>query len=192
MFKKILTERFFNENLDKGVNPQYLFYMQIENPELINISESIVRGLLKHTEVEAKRIQQENNIDELLRMLQGDCNVVNYEILHKKVLVFEDEIIPKIIKILINTDNDAFIEHASSIFTKCKRNYTNELIDILDDIKNLYAVSLICITLGFIGDEKIIPILYKKYLDLKDIAKNETYEQGALLGLKKLKERFLE
>jgi len=190
MYEKILTEKFFDDNLDDRINAQALFYEQLNIPEITKIAEEIVRKMTNRGMEEAKTIERENNPDVLLKMLRGKCDVINYELLHQRVLEFEDELVPKMIKMLINSGNDIFIEHTARIITKCQRNYTDELVEILDKIRSPYAVSLICITLGFMGDERVIPIIYNKFLELKTIYRHESYAQGPLLGLLKLKERF--
>lgn len=58
------------------------------------------------------------------------------------------------------------------------------------NIRSSYALSLISITLGFIGDEECIPILYEQFEEFKKSYKDENYEQGPLIGLLKLKDRF--
>ncbi|HYE83554.1 MAG TPA: hypothetical protein VEG39_15480 [Clostridia bacterium] len=60
----------------------------------------------------------------------------------------------------------------------------------MDEIRNPYALSLVCIVIGFIGDETTIPIMHKKYLELKGIYPDENYEQGPLLALAELRARF--
>lgn len=192
MYKKILTEKFFDDNLDNGINAQKLFYAQLDVPQISKIAENIVKEMTNRGREEAKMIERENNPDVLLKMLRGRCDSLNYELLHQRVLEYEDELIPKMIKMLINSGNNVFIEHTARIISKCQRNYMNELVEILDKIRSPYAVSLICIVLGFIGDEQVIPIIYNKYLELKTLYKNETYDQGPLWGLYKLKERFYE
>ena len=44
--------------------------------------------------------------------------------------------------------------------------------------------------LGFIANEDTIPILYNKYFELKRAYVDKNYEQGPLLALYKLSERF--
>ncbi|MDI3534757.1 MAG: hypothetical protein PWQ82_1122 [Thermosediminibacterales bacterium] len=192
MYRKMLTEKFFDDNLYEGINAQSLIYAELDIPNIKEIAENIVRSMTDRGREEAEMIERENNPDVLLKMLRGKCDVLNYELLHKRVLEFEDELAPRIIKMLINSGNNVFIEHAARIISKCRRNYTDELVEILDKIRSPYAVSLICITLGFIGDERVIPLIYNKFLELKTLYPHETYAQGPLLGLYKLKERFYE
>ncbi|WP_144674764.1 hypothetical protein [Desulfitobacterium sp. LBE] len=61
---------------------------------------------------------------------------------------------------------------------------------MFDEIRSPYASSLVCIALGFIADEDAIPVLMKKYNEFKSLYPQENYEQGPLLGLIKLNERF--
>lgn len=123
-------------------------------------------------------------------MLRGKCDPINYNILRDKVLEHEDELVPKIVEMLIRSGNEVFIEHAAKIIPKCKTNYSNSLLQILDQIRNPYATSIACIVLGFIGDEEVIPIIHHKYIELKRLYPRENYEQGPLLALSELNVRF--
>lgn len=98
---------------------------------------------------------------------------------------------PIIIEKLKMSGNDVFIEHAIKLIKKTKKNYCEELVTIIDDIRSPYAVSLACIIIGFEGNESHIPLLLRKHSVLKSYYPGENYEQGALLGLIELRERFL-
>jgi hypothetical protein len=121
MYEKILTEKFFDDNLDDGINAQELFYTQLNIPEMAKIAGNIVRSMTNRGKEEAKMIERENNPDVLLKMLRGKCDVINYEILHQRVLEFEDELVPKMIKMLINSGNDIFIEHTALPMRCCMK-----------------------------------------------------------------------
>ena len=76
------------------------------------------------------------------------------------------------------------------MLARTKKNYSDEILKMLDDIRSPYALSLVCITLGFIAEEKSIPLLMKKFEDFKKHYPNENYEEGPLYGLIKMNERF--
>jgi hypothetical protein len=122
--------------------------------------------------------------------LRSKCDPLNYGILRDKVIEYEEPLVPRIIDMLVRSGNDVFIEHAARIIPKCKVNYSNELLDILSEIRNPYALSLVCIVIGFIGDEEAIPFMIHKYNELKNTYPHETYEQGPLLALTELDARF--
>ncbi|MBO8138700.1 MAG: hypothetical protein H0Z40_11330 [Desulfotomaculum sp.] len=45
MYKKLLTEKFFNDNLDEGISAQSLFYAELDIPNIREIAENIVRSM---------------------------------------------------------------------------------------------------------------------------------------------------
>lgn len=110
--------------------------------------------------------------------------------LGSKILEQEETLIPMIIEKLKMSGNDVFIEHTMKLIKKAKKNYCEELVAIIDDIRSPYALSLACIVIGFIGNGSHIPLLLRKHSELKSLYPWGNYEQGALLGLIELKERF--
>lgn len=190
MYKKILSKKFFDNNFINEFNAQRLVYSEILNPEVVKLAANISNGIINRASEETKAIQEENNIEVLLKLLRGKCDPLNYELLEEKVLEKEEEMLPKIIDMVVKSRNDVFIEHVAKILPKCKKNYSENLLNILNNIRNPYALSLICISLGFIGDEEVIPIILNKYLELKKLYVDETYNQGPLLALYELKERL--
>ncbi|WIF95216.1 hypothetical protein [Caminicella sporogenes] len=63
MYKK-LTEKFFDDNLDNGINAQKLFYIQLDIPQISKIAEDIVKQMTNRARKEAEMIEKENNPNE--------------------------------------------------------------------------------------------------------------------------------
>ena len=144
----------------------------------------------QEAEVEKEQIEKENSPEVLLKMMRGKCDPVNQPLLINKVLEHEDLLIPQVIKMLKTSGNDTFIELAVKEIKKAKNNYCEDLLQILDDIRSPYALSLVCILIGYLGTEKDIPILLRIHMELKKTYSNETYDQGPLLALIEMRERF--
>lgn len=159
-------------------------------PELVEMADEFVKRITNRAEKERLEIIKEEDPDKLIKLLRGTCDVLNYDIMHEKVLENEELLLPRIISMIKTTGNDVFIEHACKIIPKCKSNYSKEILKFIDEIRYPYTLSLICITLGFIGDEDVIPVMYDKYIELKKLYSNENYNQGPLLALYKLADRF--
>ena len=122
--------------------------------------------------------------------MRGNCDSINYTFLHSKILEQEEILMPMIIEKLKTSVNDVFIEHTIKLIKKAEKNYLEELVEIFNDIRSPYALSLACIIIGFMGNESHIPLLLQKHSELKSLYPGENYEQGALLGLIELRERF--
>lgn len=185
-----MNKKFFRDNPIDQFSAQYLIYAQIDMPEISELASSFTRTITDRAEEQREEIEKEDNPDVLFKLMRARCDVINYEILHKKIIDKEKEMVPRIINSLIKSGNDVFIEHATRIICSCKNNYSQEILGILESIRNPYALSLACIILGYIGDEEVIPIMYDKYLELKKLYLNENFAQGPLIALYKLNERF--
>lgn len=100
--------------------------------------------------------------------------------------------LPLMIDMAAKSVNEIFVEHLVRIIPRCKKNYSQELLSILDDIRYPYTESLICLALGFVGNEDIIPLMLEKYNELKEqsLYSDDNYEQGPVYALWQLKERF--
>jgi len=190
MYKNMLNKNFFNKNVFEEMSAEKLVYSVIEMPQLSEMARDFVVNITDRDEEEANMLKNETNTELIIKAMRGKCDNLNYGILYQKVLENEDELLPKIIAMLVKSGNSVFIEHAAKIIPQCNKNYSKELLEILDKVRSPYCVSLICVDLGFLASEDAIPIIYDKYFELKKTYKNESYAQGPLLALFKLKERF--
>lgn len=186
----MLTKKFLNENPVKDMSAQRLFYSFLFYGELEEKVDSVSRMYIKRDDEEAKLLKQEMLPEDLLKMMRGKCDTLNYSLLHKKVLEQEEIIIPIVLEKIKTSGNDIFIEHTMKILKKSSKNYCDEIVKIIDDIRSPYALSLACVLVGFIGDESHVELLLKEHSKLKSLYPKENYEQGPLLGLIELKERF--
>lgn len=190
MYKNLLSKKFFKENPIKQITAQQLVFAKMDSPIIDQIALDISRRFIDRAEEEREKLLKEEDTDVLLKMMRGKCDVMNHSLLHEKVLEQEDILLPKVLEMLKSSGNDIFIENAVNVIVKAKKPYGDELFNILDNIRSPYALSLSCIALGFIGNEEVIPVLMEKFNNFKMLYPNESYEQGPLLGLIKLNERF--
>ncbi len=124
MYSNLINNRFFKENQVKDLTAQQLVYAQIDMPVLVEIADEFVKSITNRAEKERLEIIKEEDPDKLIRLLRGSCDILNYDILHKKVLENEELLLPRIISMIKTTGNDVFIEHASKLIPKCKSNYS--------------------------------------------------------------------
>lgn len=190
MYKKLLSNKFFRENPINEISAQNFVYISLEVEGFNKLAEAVVRRMTDRAEKQIKEIQEENDPDRLFKLLRGGCDTLCQEALRERVLEFEDVLVPRILAAYKRTLNDVFAENACRILVKCKKNHSKDILEMYQNIRSSYALSLISITLGFIGDEECIPILYEQFEEFKKSYKDENYEQGPLIGLLKLKDRF--
>jgi len=192
---------FFNENgLDPDAGPPAAaiehFHIKLltSNSSLQDTIESEVLERLPQREAEISedrdKIRCAATCDEVVRLMRSGTDIMNQHLLVKKALEFEDEIIPKIIKMLKTSLNDLFIEASIRVLAICKGDVSEDLIAIYDEIRNPYAQSLVLVALGFKADEKHIPWFMKQYKELKQLYPEESHCYGAFYALIEMDDRF--
>ncbi len=190
MYSDIINKKFFKENQIKDYTAQQLVFAQIDSPELPEMADKLVRNFTNRAELERQEIVEEENPEKIIKYLRGKGDILNYRLLHEKILEKEDLYIPIIMNMIKTTGNDVFIENVVKLLAKSKNNYSKELLEMFSSIKYPYTLSLICVLLGFIGDEDVIPLMYDKYIEFKEYYPAENYNQGPLLALYELAFRY--
>jgi len=185
---EMLTEQFFIENPLKEVSAQRLIYSSMYYEGFEEKTSAYTRTLTNRAEAQRAQLEKEESPEVLFDMMRGKCDIINHMLLIQKILEHEEVLLPRIINSLKTSLNDVFVELAVKTIKKAKNNYCDQLLEILDDIRSPYAVSLVCIVIGFLGNEDAIPVLLKKHKELKAY-KNENYEQAPLLGLYQMDDR---
>jgi hypothetical protein len=197
MYKKLLTKNFFNDNPYIENSIQQFTYSIILYEGIEDITSEIIREqrLLSDERLEqitrAKElINAEQNPEMVFQLLRKRINVVNRSVLVRKALQFEEVLIPMVIEKLLRSYHDVFIENSIQLLARSHNNYTSLLMEKYAEIRNPYVQSLICLILGFRGEEATIPWMLDKFFEMKKKYPNETYDQGPLLALHELNSRF--
>ncbi len=144
----------------------------------------------------SKDLQDEKVIDsavkpeELLKLMRKQLSGVNRQKLRDKILEYEAEMMPLIQRGVITKRQDIFIENALYFFLRCKGNCCDWITKQYDNIHSEYMKSILCLVLGFHGDVSAVPFLIKEVDRLERWYPDKNYEQGPLLALYELKERF--
>ena len=196
-----LLRWFFNENgLDKDAAPpaaaleHFHIKLFLENVPMQNIIDQTLRDKLPGRDAEVQKekneIESATTCDQVIKHLRRGADVLNQQILVRKALDFEDEIVPIIITMLKTSLNDLFIEVSTRILAVCSKDIAEELVEDYDNVRNPYAKSLILLALGFKADEKRIPWLVKKFNELKASHPKESFCYGAYYALLEMDSRF--
>ena len=196
MYRKLLSKSFFKNNPIEELSAQDIAYNFVLF-EKSGISEE-VDHLVAKEQPERKEVADKvtelilatDTANSVLRFLRKPADIFNRETLLKHALKFQSELMPKVKKMLITSGNESFIENAYRLLIRCDKNYSNELLSDFDNIRDPYVQSLVCIIMGFRAEEKIIPWMYDKFFEFKNLYPDETYEQGPLLALHELNYRF--
>ena len=188
-----LSKDFFDKNPFKELSAARMLYSLLLYSEsgIDQLALKIARRFVKKRgEEEAKRINKETKLENLIKMMEQKPDPINHSMLKKRILSFREIAIPKIIEKLRDNQDDTFVELAIQIIYESKIDCSSHLLGILDSIKDHYTLSLVCLLLGLIGPKEAIQPVWNYYHFLKDKYFQKNYEQGPLLALYEFKERF--
>lgn len=197
MYKKLLTEKFFKDNPYMENSVQRFIYSTLLYEGLEDIADelTIKHGLLSDERLEGiarekELIQSEQNSEMIFQLLRKKTEMVNRGLLVKKVLELEEVFLPMVVEKLIRSCHDIFIENSIVLLAKSNKDYTQLLKERYAEIRSPYAKSLICLTLGLRGSEDTIPWMMDRFFEMKRLYPGETWDQGPLLALHELSNRF--
>ena len=145
---------------------------------------------LKLINQEKELIRSEQNPEDIFQLLRKEIDEVNRVDLIKKALEFEEVLLPIVMEKLMRNYHDIFIENSIRLLARSKKDYSPVLKEHYADIRSPYVQSLVCLILGFRGQEDTIPWMLDRFLEMKKLYPGETYDQGPLLALHELNCRF--
>lgn len=128
--------------------------------------------------------------EELLQCMRKSISGINRQKLRNKVLRHEVEMRTLIQRRAITNLQDVFIENTLHFFLHCKENCCDWIIQQYDNMHSEYLKSMLCLVLGFRGDISAVPFLIKEVERFEHGYPEKSYNQGPLLALYELKERF--
>jgi len=155
--------------------------------------EELANGMFKP---DSKDLQDEVAIDEadkpeeLLKCMKKGVSGINRQKLRNKVLEHEAEMKLLIQRRAITNLQDIFIENTLYFFLHSKENCCDWIIRQYDNMHSEYLKSMLCLVLGFRGDISVVSLLMKEVDRFERRYTDKSYEQGPLLALYELKERF--
>lgn len=197
MYKQLLTKKFFKDNPYMENSVQRFIYSTLLYEGLEDIANEITikQGLLSDERLEQiarekELIQSEQNPEMIFQLLRKKTEMVNRGLLVKRAREFEEVLLPMVVEKLIHSYHNIFIENSIELLTKSNKDFTPLLKEKYAEIRSPYVQSLICLVLGFRGEEDTIPWMMDRFLEMKKLYPGETYDQGPLLALHELKCRF--
>lgn len=181
---------FFKKNPIEEISAARLLYSILLNPEIDELASKMTKQFIRRGEQEAKRIKEEADPENLIHIMEQEPDPLNHRILKERILQFSNYTLPRIIERLRNNRNDAFAELAVQVIYESGVDCGVQLLEILDSIGDPYTSSLVCLLLGLIGPRDGIQHIWNYYHFFKGEYAHKTYNQGPLLALYEMKERF--
>jgi len=197
VYKKLLTKKIFRDNPYLKNSVQRLIYSTLLFNGIENVANELImkEGILNNERLnqitrEKELIQAVQNPEEIFQLLRKKTDAINRVDLIRKALEFEEVLTPMVLEKLKRNNHDIFIENSVQFLAKSQKNYSLLLKEQYVEIRSPYVQSLICLILGFKGEEDTIPWLLDRFFEMKKLYPCETYDQGPLLALHELNCRF--
>lgn len=190
MSRHLLTEKYFADKIPVEMSAYRFMAFKLEQPKINEVAAKVVREKTKRSEGQREQLREENDPEVLLKLMRGGLDIINNDIFLERALALEDLIVPRILERLKNCKNDHFAEMGIEILFNSKNNYSEPILEMLEDIWSSHVKALCCLLLGDIGDEAAIPTLMKQYEWFKATYPGETFREGPLLALLEMDVRF--
>ena len=185
-----INEAFFQTNTIHKLSSPRFIYSILLTPELEKEISNITNQFLDRGKKEATLIENAEDASELVNIMRKGPDSLNRVKLKNKLLEHPKVAIPLIMQALKETQCDAFIELAVEVMHATRENFSNEVLEIIEHYqRDAYAVSLLCMLLGFYENEKSEKLLWDYYHYFKECFLNEAYSDGPLLGLEEMRAR---
>jgi len=184
-------EAFFANNDLHEISAPRLIYSSLLHPEIEGIANKVVRQFINRGKEERKRIKTAKNTETLIGIMRNNPDPLNHTPLIDRLIEERAQSTPMILQELKEPQNDSFVELAVRILHRSKTNFSKEIIDIIKSGNNrkAYAISILCVLLGFYDNEYSEKLLWDYYYYMKFKYPNDTYSDGPLLGLIEIRER---
>lgn len=187
----LLDEAFFARNKVHEISAPRLLYSCLLHPEIEGIAMKVTRQFIDRGKEELKCIEKARDAETLIGILRNKPDPINHTPLINRLVEEKAQAVPLILQELKKPQNDSFVELAVRILLMSGTNYSKEIIDIINSGNNrkAYAISILCVLLGFYGNEPSEKLLWNYYHYMKFKYSNDTYSDGPLLGLTQIQER---
>ena len=86
-----------------------------------------------------------NKPEDIVSYMRKIKEPLNRELLIKKAIEYQDDVMPLVLKKICTSGHDIFIENAAILIANADEKYTEQLYAIFPDIRNAYARSELCI-----------------------------------------------
>jgi hypothetical protein len=182
---------FFDANDVHDFSGIRLLYSLILNPHIEELAHKTVRVFLNRGTEELDRIIKADDVKSLIEIMKRNPDPINHEPLMKRLVKEKEQAVPMILRELKEPQNDSFVELSVRILHRTETNYSNEIINIIKSGNNrtAYAISVLCVLLGFYDNDESEKLLWNYYHYMKLKYPNDTYSDGPLLGLIEIRER---
>lgn len=186
-----LTRHFFDDNPLSEFSTARITYFQMVTVSLPGFNEEIegivVPGMdtsrRAEYEVEKEQILKIDTAEDVIKYMRKIKEIQNRYLLVEKALALEENVMPLILKRLLNAGHDVFIENSAIILANADMKYVEQLFDIFNKIRSPYARSETSMVFGVKQRIDYTSLLLEQYKLIKQECPDKDYEQGPLMAL---------
>ena len=189
--KNALPKNFFDKNPLEELSAAQFIYFNIITLNLPDLNKQIEELLVPEMEKERRdrfmeekeKISEISQADEVVQYMRKIKELQNREALINKALEMQEDVVPLVLKRLLKSGHDTFIESAAILLAHADDTYTEHLYHIFREIRNSYARSATSIVFGVKKKKEYTSLLLEQFERIKHEAPEKGYEQGPLLAL---------
>lgn len=186
-----LPKNFFEENPLKELSTAQMAYFQMVTYSLPGFNEQTEKLVFpfmdtdrrEQYESEKQQIFQISTAEDVIKYMRKLKEMQNRGTLVEKALSMQEEVVPLILKRLLKSFHDVYIEIAVMVLADADMKYVEQLYDQFHDIRSPYARSEACIVFGMKRRIDYTPLLLEQYDKMKQEYPGQGYEQGPLFAL---------
>ena len=195
--KESELKQFIEANPVNPLSSAYINFMMIEGPQMRQMIDEAVKrwGETEEEREQAEVIRGLSSPDEFFKWMRKNLQGGNKFLLREAVLEQEPLVTDMIKKRILTNRGDEFIECAAEFFIKCKENHADWIRQNYKDVRSPYAQSLLCLVLGFRGDESFEEFLLQQMDEFRREFPGEHFDEGPLIAvymINGLKENLLQ
>lgn len=186
-----LPKHFLEDNPLKEISTAQLTYFQMITVTLNDFNEEIAGMVLPRMEVsrreayevEKEQILKSDTAEDVIKYMKKIKELQNRNLLVERALAMQVDVMPLILKRLLTSGHDVFIENAAIVLANADMIYVDQLFDIFSEIRNPYARSETSMVFGVKRRAEYTSLLLEQYMLIKQERPDKDYEQGPLLAL---------
>lgn len=186
-----LPKNFLDNNPLEQISTAQIMYFKLLSFTTPGLNEEIDKFIIPNLEstrrdeyeLEKEQINLSETAENIVKFMRKIKDPINSDLLIRKALAMQDEVVPLILKRLLTSAHDVFIENAAMVLANADMKYTEQLFVIFDEIKNPYARSEMCVVFGWKKRADYTSLILKQYRLIKLELPAKSYEQGPLLAL---------
>jgi len=186
-----LPRHFLDENPLSELSTAQITYFQMVTVSVPGFNEEIAGMVVPRMEIlrreeyelEKEQILKIDTVEDVIKYMRKIKELQNRNLLVEKALAMQEDIMPLILKRLLTSGHDVFIENAAIILASADMKYVEQLFDMFKEIRNPYARSETSMVFGVKRRADYTPLLLQQYRLIKQECPNKDYEQGPLMAL---------